>query len=219
MPDQNSGQPPAGNTAEGWRQQIIDARREQILDATAVVFAKKGFHRATIRDIARQAGIADGTIYNYFSGKQDLLVGLIDKLALAPLREIFAKHQADRPQELLRLVIGNRIQFVRAHRDILVSVYPEVIANPELRQYVIKQQILPFTETLQAYIRSAIEAGLVNAVNPVLFTQMVFSTLLNLALIDMSDEVDTFAGLSDEQLADQMTEILYHGLALGTEAG
>jgi len=44
----------------------IAARRNQILEAAASVFAAKGFHPTTIKDIAKEAGIADGTIYNYF---------------------------------------------------------------------------------------------------------------------------------------------------------
>ena len=48
-------------------------REARILDAAAAVFAQKGFHQATIRDIAELADVADGTIYNYFDNKLDLL--------------------------------------------------------------------------------------------------------------------------------------------------
>src|SRR5215207_8690588 len=55
-------------------------RRDHILDAATRVFAAKGFRGATIRDVARQAGVADGTIYNYFDNKDALLFGLLDRL-------------------------------------------------------------------------------------------------------------------------------------------
>jgi AcrR family transcriptional regulator len=60
--------------------QLVAARRTQILDAATQVFARKGFNRATIRDVAKVAGVADGTIYNYFANKTDLLFGLLDRL-------------------------------------------------------------------------------------------------------------------------------------------
>ena len=44
------------------------------------VFADKGYHRATIRDIAKVAGIADGTIYTYFANKAALVLGLMARL-------------------------------------------------------------------------------------------------------------------------------------------
>ena len=62
------------------QQQLITARKNQILDAAARVFASKGFHAATIKDIARDAGIADGTIYNYFDNKTMLLFAVFERM-------------------------------------------------------------------------------------------------------------------------------------------
>ncbi|NJM77475.1 MAG: helix-turn-helix transcriptional regulator [Acaryochloridaceae cyanobacterium RU_4_10] len=62
------------------QEQLIVARRNQILDAAAKVFAEKGFHPATIRDVAREASIADGTIYNYFKNKSALLLGILERM-------------------------------------------------------------------------------------------------------------------------------------------
>jgi AcrR family transcriptional regulator len=57
------------------------ARRNQILDAATKVFAEKGFQKATTREIAEAAEISEGTIYNYFETKDDLLLGLLDRIA------------------------------------------------------------------------------------------------------------------------------------------
>src|SRR4029450_3660722 len=62
------------------RARLVAVRREHILDAATRVFAAKGFDRATIRDVARRAGVADGTIYNYFPNKAALLLGILDRL-------------------------------------------------------------------------------------------------------------------------------------------
>ncbi len=70
----------AADPIEAIQAQLVAARRTQILDAATRVFASKGFNRATIRDVAQDAGVADGTIYNYFANKTDLLFGLLDRL-------------------------------------------------------------------------------------------------------------------------------------------
>src|SRR3954470_6235922 len=62
------------------QEQLIQARRNQILDAATTAFAEKGFHRATIQDVAKVAGIAAGTIYNYFENKTALLMGILERL-------------------------------------------------------------------------------------------------------------------------------------------
>ena len=50
-----------------------DQRRERILAGAIEAFAAKGFHGTRVRDVAKAAGCADGTIYLYFRGKNDLL--------------------------------------------------------------------------------------------------------------------------------------------------
>ena len=63
-----------------FQEQVASLRRTQILDAATAVFAERGFHRTTIRDVAKAAGVADGTIYNYFDNKTALLLGIMDRL-------------------------------------------------------------------------------------------------------------------------------------------
>jgi TetR/AcrR family fatty acid metabolism transcriptional regulator len=57
-------------------QKRLKARKEQILEAAGKVFARKGFHEATISEIAREAGLSDATIYEYFSTKEELLFSI-----------------------------------------------------------------------------------------------------------------------------------------------
>jgi len=64
----------------GVRGLLVAARREQILGAATRVFAEKGFGRATTREVAREAGVSEGTIYNYFEDKESLLMAIMDGL-------------------------------------------------------------------------------------------------------------------------------------------
>jgi TetR/AcrR family transcriptional repressor of uid operon len=55
------------------------ARREHILDAAEVCFARAGFHRTTMQDICKEALISPGALYVYFSSKEDLIAGLAER--------------------------------------------------------------------------------------------------------------------------------------------
>lgn len=117
------------------QEQLIDARRDQILDAAAKVFAEKGYHPTTIKDIAREAAIADGTIYNYFENKMALLLGIFGRMQEAAMREVVPQvlEAPDFPsflgmllqQPLLALREGNFALF-----RIIVS---EIMVNEDLR--------------------------------------------------------------------------------------
>lgn len=62
--------------AQSGAQSRIETRKAQILDAAGTVFAEKGFQEATISDVAREAGVSDATIYEYFSSKEELLFSI-----------------------------------------------------------------------------------------------------------------------------------------------
>lgn len=55
------------------------ARREHILDAAERCFARAGFHRTTIQDICRDAGVSLGALYVYFPSKEDLIAGITER--------------------------------------------------------------------------------------------------------------------------------------------
>lgn len=52
---------------------------KQIIDAAVVVIAENGYHNAQVSKIAKQAGVADGTIYLYFKNKEDVLISLFQE--------------------------------------------------------------------------------------------------------------------------------------------
>src|SRR3712207_2109776 len=119
-----------------FQAQVAALRRAQILDAATHVFAEQGFHRTTIRDVARAAGVADGTIYNYFANKTALLLGLLDRI----------NESERRASDLARLNEGDLREFCRSyfrHRlqaigedglKLLRVLLAEMLINAELRR-------------------------------------------------------------------------------------
>jgi len=57
----------------------LDARRDQILDAAAVCFAREGFHATTMHQICATAGLSPGAIYRYFSSKEEIIATLCER--------------------------------------------------------------------------------------------------------------------------------------------
>lgn len=57
---------------------MIEVRRTPILRGAAQVFSQKGFYQATTKEIAKAAPVSEGTIYNYFKNKHDILVAMLN---------------------------------------------------------------------------------------------------------------------------------------------
>lgn len=127
------------------QEQLISARRSQILDAAASMFAEKGFHTTTIRDVARAAGVADGTIYNYFQNKSALLLGLFDLMTERARGQIdpAALLEADL-RGLVRLFLSGPLQALsEGNAELFRVIVSEVMVNPEVRERFRAQLLAP----------------------------------------------------------------------------
>jgi len=105
------------------------AKRERILRAAIRIFSQKGYFNSKISEIARLAGVADGTIYLYFKNKDDLLISLFEEKMGEVVADIRAR-VADGGGALSRLRI-----FIRNHMDLLTREAGLIeVIQVELRQ-------------------------------------------------------------------------------------
>jgi TetR/AcrR family fatty acid metabolism transcriptional regulator len=104
-------------------------KRERILAAAVKVFARKGYFAARVQEIAKKAGVADGTIYLYFRSKEDILVELFDELMAAHVQEVRAAVRAlpTAPERLLAIA-ERHLRALGQNRDLAV------VFQVELRQ-------------------------------------------------------------------------------------
>jgi AcrR family transcriptional regulator len=130
-------------------QRLAAVRRDHILDAATRVFAGHGFNGATIRDIAHAAGVADGTIYNYFDNKDALLFAILDRLNETEQRERDLTRPAGAdPREFVRGYVRHRFElFERVGFDAFQVLIAEVLVNPTLRARYLRDIIEPTFST------------------------------------------------------------------------
>jgi AcrR family transcriptional regulator len=77
------------------RPDVSEERRNQILDAAALVFARSGFSKARMDDIAAEAGLSKGTLYWYFNSKDEIILAMMDRLFERELADLEALQHAD----------------------------------------------------------------------------------------------------------------------------
>ncbi len=194
------------------KEQLAEARRQQILLGAARVFAEKGFHKATTRDIARAAGVSEGTIYNYFENKRDLLTAMVDQVAMDSLRQLFEAHPDDDLRQLLPALMHDRARLAMEHGLLLVPLLAEVFADEDLRQHLYRQIILPNARRLEEYLQHQIEAGHVRPIDPVIVTRALIGALVSNMLIKLSHLDERYDRLSLDDLFQQLSTIFLDGL-------
>jgi AcrR family transcriptional regulator len=211
--------PEAQNSAEliqAIQAQLATARRTQILDAATRVFASKGFNRATIRDVARDAGVADGTIYNYFANKTDLLFGLLDRLNDTERRPASLAQATEAPfgdfGDYFRAYLRERVEALWSNADLFRAVLPELLANPELRARYYDEVIAPTMALGEGAFRALVANGTVRDLDLPLSVRIVAGSVLGLMVLQLLGD-ETLAARWRE-IPDAIADLLLPGLTL-----
>ncbi len=104
------------------------ARQEEIVKAARELFARQGYHDTTLEDIARHAEFGKGTIYNYFSSKEELFYGIIDRLTADVLDLADASVTGTRGNARDKMVSYARamIAFARSNSDLVRLILREL---------------------------------------------------------------------------------------------
>jgi TetR/AcrR family fatty acid metabolism transcriptional regulator len=131
-------------------------KREAILRAATSVFAHNGYFNSKVADIAREAGVADGTVYLYFKSKEDILHSIFDRSVEEALDA--ARKQIERirdPKEKLRQIASLHLERLGADRDLAVVFQVELRGSTKFME---EFSAAGFAEYL-ALIRSTFEEG------------------------------------------------------------
>ena len=191
-------------------------RRDAILRAAIDVFAGRGFFNAQVADVARAAGVAAGTVYLYFRGKDDLLISIFERTmtaAIAEGRETVGKlaDPGDRLREIARLHLGR----LGRDRSLAIVFQVELRQSTKFMQRFSATQLREYLGIIRDVVADGQERGAFRrTINPTLAAKLFFGAL---------DEMATNWILSRRKYsllseADAIVDLFVGGLGRRTEA-
>jgi TetR/AcrR family fatty acid metabolism transcriptional regulator len=137
-----------------------DDKRGRILGAAVRVFARKGYFASRVADVAKAAGIADGTIYLYFRTKDDILVSLFD--------QVMAEHLAAARQEVagldgaparLRAIAERHLRLLGGNRDLAVVFQVELRQSTKFMERFTASWLKDYFDVVQGVIERGQREG------------------------------------------------------------
>jgi TetR/AcrR family fatty acid metabolism transcriptional regulator len=131
-------------------------KRERILQSAIRVFAKKGFYNTRVSEIARTAGVADGTIYLYFKNKDDILISIFtDRIGTLNDEMLRQLASLGSPSEKIQRIVSVQLGLLRGHKDLA-----EVITiNLRQSNRFLKQYAAPGFNRYLDIIASVVQEG------------------------------------------------------------
>jgi AcrR family transcriptional regulator len=187
-----------------------DERFTAILAAARVVLAQKGYEKTVIADIAREAGIVEGTIYRYFKNKRDLLVKVAEIWFGEKLSE--DSHLASIPgtRNKLRHLAMRTLSIIRSDPVLSRFLLTELRPDPSYRTSTFFDLNRRFTHEIVEVCRQAIDRGEFRSdVSPALLRDMFFGCIEHHTWAFLRGEGD----FSVDKAADGVTDVIYRGMA------
>lgn len=133
-----------------------NGKYEAILRAAIKVFARSGFFNAKVADVAREAGVADGTVYLYFKNKDDILVSIFNHVmdeALERGRRNLA--EVEEPVEKLKKIVSAHLDRLGRDRDLAIVFQVELRSSTKFMEQFSATKLTEYLDL----IRSVVEEG------------------------------------------------------------
>lgn len=205
------------------RQKEQAERRRAILEAAREVFFDKGFMAATVEAIAGRCGLAKGTIYLYFKGKEELYISILAE-GLGLLKKEFAKiTQLSRPADLLLgQILETYFAFYQRHRQYFGILF--LSSQPDVRERVpedLFRQCMDIARDCMQVVSQVIQQGMDDAifrrVNPWVKANILWATVNGIIMCYEQDPMyrDEVLDLSLEEILQQALDLALNGLRSG----
>jgi TetR/AcrR family fatty acid metabolism transcriptional regulator len=159
------------------------AKRDLILKAATRVFARHGYFNAQVADLARQAGVAAGTVYLYFRSKDDLLASIFERVMRDARAEARAALQdIDDPIARLQTLARLHLDRLGRDRDLAIVFQVELRQSTKFMERLSSTHLREYLGLMRDTIADAQAKGLFRRdVNPTIAAKVVFGALDEMA--------------------------------------
>ena len=190
---------------------VVTDKREAILRAATRVFARNGYFNSKVADIAREAGVADGTVYLYFKSKEEILHSIFDRSvdeAITEGRKQLAEITDAR--EKLRRIALLHLERLGADRDLAVVFQVELRGSTKFMEEFSAAGFAEYLELIRSTFAEGQQAGMFRPeLNAKVVAKILFGAL---------DEMATNWILSKRRyklapMADQVLDIFLNGVS------
>jgi AcrR family transcriptional regulator len=196
-------------------EEIARMRREQIIDAAFEVFSEKGFAAGTTAEISRRAGVAEGTIYNYFSSKRELFIAIIRHfIVTAPLLELIDQLPEGNTDETFNHILQNRFSLFESERiSRLPVLMSEIIRDPELKTLWTREFLQPFLSKMEGIYEALSVSGNIRRIEPPVVVRSIGGMILGFLILKMMEgDASPINRIPREKTVSGMLNLITNGL-------
>jgi TetR/AcrR family transcriptional regulator, fatty acid metabolism regulator protein len=186
-------------------------KHRKIIRAATKVFAKKGFFNARISDIAKEAKVADGTIYLYFNNKFDILLSVFEQEIGKLIEHVnLLLEKENNSQTRLGIFVTNHLEEMKKNKYLAEVIHIELRQTSKLIREYRKNKFNEYLEIIAAIIRKGQEDGTFRKdIQPDIARQIIFGALDEISICWHTGNECPY---SIEDVSVQLTSLFQIGL-------
>ncbi|MBN1487565.1 MAG: TetR/AcrR family transcriptional regulator [Anaerolineae bacterium] len=193
------------------RERRIKRRRYEIVNAAALIFAEKGYVSTTTKEIAEAADMAEGTLYNYFGTKRDILLAIVEEAQ--PISEaLFKEVSTLNSREDIITWLDKSLEVFMSRLPFARTLFAEVWLDDALLEKFVVERLKSLFEFLQNFISERIEAGIFRPVDTELATRMILGMFIAPILPILRGIKPPLSTEERHYLAEMTVDLLFNGM-------
>ncbi|MCK5170470.1 MAG: TetR/AcrR family transcriptional regulator [Bacteroidales bacterium] len=184
----------------------------KIVNIASTVFSKLGFKKATMKDIARAAGMGKSSIYYYFTSKEEIFEEVVKKEANALSLELEKKviNVIDNPKDKIRNYVFIRMKYLKEMVNFYEALKNDFLGNLAFTERIRKKYDKEEQQTIKNILEEGVNQGIFNITNTKIAAMALVTFLKGLeTTMIIEQEIDS-NGL--EKTLDDILQILFYGM-------
>lgn len=159
---------------------LFEKQRQKILDASLKVFPQKGYNASTIKQIAKKAKIAEGTIYLYFKNKKELLLNLVEHPFISSFKELMENLTLEDDYKKLKMILNDRLKFASEHLQLMQLLLYESQFHKDLKKIFIEKVLIQAISPFEKYLKRKVKEGKFREFDTNFLAQLFFGMFLSM---------------------------------------
>ncbi|MGB3765150.1 MAG: TetR/AcrR family transcriptional regulator [Phormidesmis sp.] len=202
-----------------YRQRIVspEISKEQetqakVLKAAQKLFARQGYGATTTKELAKAAGVAEGTLFRHFKNKKAILIEVATQGWTEILTDLLTELSEMASYKAIAQVMRKRMLHLRTNSDMLRVCFMEAQFHPELRDRIQTEVIEKMTDVAEAFFQTAMEKGEYRPMNPRIVAR-IFLGMFTVAGFSQSTLTnDPQSHLELKEMAETLADIFLNGV-------
>ncbi|MFN4151411.1 MAG: TetR/AcrR family transcriptional regulator [Candidatus Sericytochromatia bacterium] len=187
--------------------------QEKVMLAAEKIFGEKGFHAGTTKEIAEEAGVAEGTIFKYFKSKKDLLIGIVGPIVTKNAQSIIYSRKDEPIRDILVWIARDRVKFLKSIFPVMKVVLFEGQIDNTFRQTLFQEITSNVAKHLETLFAEKIKKGEIKSdLDPFIITRTFMPFVFGTALINEISNGAFFEPLGIDNTIPQSIDIFLKGI-------